>query len=158
MSRDSRPVTNTPDLTLKNAEQWPSGHSLKQLKFLSSVYPRKYQGSLHFRREREVAKQWTQRVRFIARCSRNGTDVSRRLLLLLLHRPGRGAAKQRGQQKSAKGGQSLARLFRGAVPQIYVASELLSFRFLSCCRRRQFLKPHLEKQKRMRSVAAHPRA
>lgn len=87
-----------------------------------------------------MAKQWTQRVRFIARCSRNGTDVSRRLLLLPLRRPGRGAAKQRGQQKSkeralSKGGQSLARVFKGAVPQIYLASELLSFRFLSCCRR-----------------------
>lgn len=69
-----------------------------------------------------MAKQWTQRARFIAQCSRNGTDGFAKRLLLLLHGPGRGAAKQReGQQKSKetalnKGGQSGTRVYGEAVP------------------------------------------
>lgn len=68
-----------------------------------------------------MAKQWTQRARFIAQCSRNGTDVFAKTAATPA-RTGRGAAKQReGQHKSKetalnKGGQSRTRVYGEAVP------------------------------------------
>lgn len=104
MSWDSRLVgelvTNTPDLPLKTPSNNPTDTHSDSLNSSAAFIFESNRGA-HFRRDREVAKQWTQRARFIAECSRDGTDVLQRLLLL--HGPGRGATKGRqGQQKSKR--------------------------------------------------------
>lgn len=99
-------MTNTPDLPLKTPSNNLTDTRSNCLNSSAAFILESNLWSFNcFRTDREVAKQWTYKARFIAECSQNGTDVLQRLLLLLLlHGPGRGGATKRrgGQQKSKR--------------------------------------------------------
>lgn len=117
MSRDSRlvrePLTKSSGFALKNAKQrrtvTPTAE-IPQQAFCSG----KSAGRSHLRKDREVAEQCAQRASFW--CSRNGTDVLRRRVLLFLHRgpwTWSGTAPNKGGQRrsgSAETQRSLSEL------------------------------------------------
>lgn len=104
-------------------------------------------------RDREVLKQWTRGARFVAECSRNGTDVfAKTAAAAAAARKGPWSHKAR-RRRSQREDTPISRAKQDACVQRSSALDLnniwvtLSFRIRLCCFEHKFLHPHLDKQR-----------